>query len=164
MKLKLVAAAAALVLGGVSVNASATIITATAPAFGTSFTDFVIGTITLGSTSNLSGLVFAADEIGFPGPFNFTLTLDAVTFTSATVGALVDADASAAGFSFSNVAAGSYIVKASGLLDGSGQLSKLAVLGVDYTATPVPEPETYALMLAGLCAVGFMVRRRTLQA
>ena len=28
------------------------------------------------------------------------------------------------------------------------------------TAAPVPEPETYALMLAGLGAVGFAARRR----
>lgn len=28
------------------------------------------------------------------------------------------------------------------------------------TALPVPEPETYALLLAGLCAVGFMSRNR----
>jgi hypothetical protein len=32
--------------------------------------------------------------------------------------------------------------------------------GGDLTVTPVPEPETYALMLAGLGAMGFVARRR----
>ena len=31
---------------------------------------------------------------------------------------------------------------------------------IDNFAAPVPEPETYALMLAGLCAIGFMSRNR----
>jgi PEP-CTERM motif len=31
----------------------------------------------------------------------------------------------------------------------------------NFLAAPIPEPETYALMLAGLCAVGFMARRRS---
>ncbi len=31
---------------------------------------------------------------------------------------------------------------------------------IDNFAPPVPEPETYALMLAGLCAIGFMSRNR----
>jgi hypothetical protein len=36
-----------------------------------------------------------------------------------------------------------------------------AVLQVDLPFTaPVPEPETYALMLAGLSALGFIGRRR----
>jgi hypothetical protein len=38
-------------------------------------------------------------------------------------------------------------------------------LGIDNfsVATPVPEPETYAMLLAGLCAIGVAVRRRTKQ-
>lgn len=33
-------------------------------------------------------------------------------------------------------------------------------LGVSYEVTPVPEPRTYALMLAGLAALGFVAARR----
>lgn len=33
-------------------------------------------------------------------------------------------------------------------------------VGVNFVAAPVPEPSTYALMLAGLAAVGFVARRR----
>lgn len=31
---------------------------------------------------------------------------------------------------------------------------------LNFTVTPIPEPQTYALMLAGLGAIGFMARRR----
>ena len=34
------------------------------------------------------------------------------------------------------------------------------VVGVKFVATPVPEPETYGMMLAGLGLMGFVARRR----
>ncbi len=38
--------------------------------------------------------------------------------------------------------------------------SNLTLFARDVVTTPVPEPETYALMLAGLGAMGFIARRR----
>jgi hypothetical protein len=154
--------AVAAVLAATSLNASALTILG-GPITGSSFSAVTIGTISVASLSEVTGSLFAATNVTFPPPFGFTLTLDQVTFTSGTVGALVgDLDASAAGFHFTNVAAGNYIVKASGTLDGLGQYPGLALVGANYsvTATPVPEPETYALMLAGLGIVGFVASRR----
>ncbi|MDQ2779105.1 MAG: PEP-CTERM sorting domain-containing protein [Pseudomonadota bacterium] len=34
-------------------------------------------------------------------------------------------------------------------------------ISAQFTTAPVPEPQTVALMLAGLGALGFLVRRRT---
>lgn len=45
-------------------------------------------------------------------------------------------------------------------LGGAADIWKNSV-GVNVVATPVPEAETYAMMLAGLGLVGFAVRRRT---
>lgn len=56
----------------------------------------------------------------------------------------------------SNLAPGDYYVQVSGSLvsDGSGSF------GANLNITPVPEPETYGLMLAGLGVLGFLGRRR----
>ena len=46
------------------------------------------------------------------------------------------------------------------LLDGRSNAVFIDDISVSGLTAPVPEPETYALMLAGLAAVGAMVRRR----
>ena len=45
------------------------------------------------------------------------------------------------------------------VVTGKGQTNG-GMYGVSINVTPVPEPETYAMMLAGLAAVGFLARRR----
>jgi hypothetical protein len=55
---------------------------------------------------------------------------------------------------FANVAAGSYQFKFTSFVSaGIGS-------NVTFTATPVPEPETNALMLVGLGIIGFIARRK----
>jgi hypothetical protein len=49
-------------------------------------------------------------------------------------------------------------------LNGGGQVpnySNLTLFVRDVVVTPIPEPQTFALMLAGLAAVGFIARRRS---
>ena len=127
------------------------------PISGNSFNNILVGTIQVVSPSDLTGSMFAATGIDY-GPF--TLTPGSVTFSSTTVGSLVgDLDASAAGFSFKNVAAGFYNVVASGSISG-GAVPNLAFIGANYTITPVPEPETFAMLLAGLGLMGAIAARR----
>jgi hypothetical protein len=59
-------------------------------------------------------------------------------------------------FNYNDLAAGTYYVQVSGsvLSNASGKYY------ADIALAPVPEPETYGMMLAGLGVVGFMARRR----
>jgi len=45
-------------------------------------------------------------------------------------------------------------------LDPDADLARTGAIGVTQLTTAVPEPETYALFLAGLGAMGFMAKRR----
>jgi hypothetical protein len=58
--------------------------------------------------------------------------------------------------SSAHLAAGDYYVQVSGRLvsDTSGSF------GANINLAPVPEPETYGMMLAGLGILGFLARRR----
>lgn len=119
-------------------------------AFGneSTFSGFTAGTLTLGE-----GLWDLAGFFGARGADNLSLSLvnGSNTVTSAD------------GASFMNVAAGTYNVLIAGNFTGTpffGGQSLAAYAGGFDVKAAVPEPETYALLLAGLMAVGYVARRR----
>jgi len=61
-------------------------------------------------------------------------------------------------FSFTGLSAGTYALNVIGFASGA----KGGIYGGSFVVetAPVPEPETYALMLAGLGMIGFMASRR----
>ena len=70
------------------------------------------------------------------------------------------------GFSFDDVASGTYTVSLSGMLTGMfpnplDQKFSGLFLGGFRVIPQIPEPETYALLLAGLLTIGFVARRRS---
>jgi hypothetical protein len=121
-----------------------------------SFTDWNIGDIALGAASDLIGFFATAG-----------LNLSSVSLTSG--GNTLTADKTTEGFSFDDVASGTYQVSLSGMLTNG-----FSLFGTQYglyyggfkqipggTVPQIPEPETYALLLAGLLTIGFVARRRS---
>jgi hypothetical protein len=102
-------------------------------------------TFTLADASTVFGGAFSF------GITNFSAVLQDDSF--ATVG--TDANLGD-GFSFEGLAAGSYALSFLGFSNAGGAYGGV----VSAVSTPVPEPETYAMLLAGLGMIGFMVRRR----
>lgn len=102
--------------------------------------DLIVGVAninTLGGTSFNSTNNFTLFEQGtslFPGPVPFH-TILSNEFNNTTQGVFIDPQ-------------GRFIA----LNETSG--------GVDFNLSPIPEPETYAMLLAGLGLMGFMTRRR----
>lgn len=125
------------------------------------FTNALIGSFTLTETSNVSGSVLAATGITYAGG---TLPLQSVTFSFAGLSGQTDLDASATGFSYASLAAGTYQILVSGQLSGTSVMPGSAIVGAEFTTSlavsPAPEPATYAMMLAGVGALGFVARRR----
>ncbi len=58
--------------------------------------------------------------------------------------------------SFGTLGTGNYLYEVTGI--GTG--TQGGFYSITSTAAPVPEPQTYALFLGGLGAIGFMLRRR----
>ena len=102
--------------------------------------DLIVGVAninTLGGTSFNSTNNFLLNDAGtslFPNPAPFH-TIQSNEFNNTTQGVFIDPQ-------------GRFIA----LNETSG--------GVDFNLSPIPEPETYAMLLAGLGLMGFMTRRR----
>lgn len=114
-------------------------------------------------------LTNSADAFGLTLAWDFSRTNDiALTSVSLSGGSLPApvVDSTPDWFSFSGLLAGTYQLIVSGSVSGStsyaagpvGYIGLLATTG--GVAAPVPEPETYAMLVLGLAIVGWTARRR----
>ena len=118
-------------------------------------TENASGEVTLATGSLISGTVSTA----VAGGGDFTPSAAAkLTFATAA-----GASFFVAPVPFYNIALSSFTNTVSQVtrFDGGFKISQGGG-SFNFVAAPIPEPETYALMLAGLCAVGFMARRRSI--
>jgi hypothetical protein len=63
-------------------------------------------------------------------------------------------------FNFAELAAFNGLTTGAGYVFNSGLTAASDVYRISFAVAPVPEPGTYALLIAGLAGVGFVARRR----
>lgn len=114
-------------------------------------------TFSLNSAADSFGGVIEID------PWLNKLDIDVSTVSLFFGSSLVGQDSSPLAFSFGNLLAGNYSLQVAGNVGRDHGLTGAPVAygGTMMTvAAAVPEPETYAMMFAGLIGVGAAVRRR----
>lgn len=150
MKLKHIAAAAVMVVSGsaFAVGPGPLGVLSSPVAVGNFLSQSVFSdlyTFTLAGPSTVYGDIDPLGPLAAPGS-TFVVSIGNSSYFDTTPGD---------GFSFTGLNAGSYTLS----LFGVAAANPLAYGGF-VAATPVPEPETYALMLAGLGVVCLMASRR----
>lgn len=114
--------------------------------------------------AGVGGFFFGSDLFGFSTPAAY-LTLSATDSTGATVTYTLDTPQlnSFVGF-VSTGSLVSFSVTASNQAGVWATVNDLHLSGAAAVTTPVPEPETYGMMLGGLGLLGFIARRKRKQA
>lgn len=163
MKLKSIAALAALSLGAIAAQATTTSLGTLSPTIVTSggVSTTLGGLINDNFTFSLGAASVVQSSVStFLGNINPSFYGIYTAGADLIVGNADDVQIVGHGFSagnFDTLAAGNYYFKVFGLSNAS--LSAYSI-GANATAVPVPEPETYAMLGAGLAAIGFVVSRR----
>lgn len=152
MKIKSFVAAAAISIS--SLGAQAQTFTTKPVEVIASFSDVLLGSV------NVPALAGVGGGLGYTLSFTFfgaDYSLPAVTFTGIKLGTATTTLGTNGTFSFTNLVQGLYVLKATGAVVGGGT----NWIAAQYTISPVPEPETFAMLLAGLGLIGSIARRRT---
>ncbi len=154
-------------------NVNTNLVNSSTTATKTFYDDFVF-TIAPGSTLNSSFLA-SLQLPSFLGITGFTESLytgSVTSFSTTTTDPLAAfspiATTTTNTLSATNLAAGTYTLQFSGTLGKAGSLLGTTVPATGTYASlvsisPVPEEDTYAMMLAGLSLIGFKARRKNQQ-